>query len=170
MRRQDDFSKICSNCKSVCCKGARPPLTLERIQIISSILFSAGGMESLSLRRWYCRGEYVFPRENSRGCVFLDDRNTCMIHSFKPETCVAGPITFDINFKKRVIVWYLKKEEICPLAGALYHDKDKLKRHLESAKKEIKTLVRQLPKEELLAILKIEEPETFKIGEDSLGY
>jgi len=86
----------------------------------------------------------------------------------KPETCVAGPITFDINLRTKKIEWYLKMEKICPLAGVVYKDKESLTKHLESAKREILTLVRELDPEALKAILKIEEPETFKIGEDNI--
>jgi len=87
----------------------------------------------------------------------------------KPETCVAGPITFDINIKTRKIEWHLKMEKICPLAGVLYKNKGVLKKHLESAKREILNLVSELDSEALKAILKIEEPELFKIGEDNIG-
>ena len=46
---------------------------------------------------------------------------------------------------------------------------NKLKKHLETAKREILNLVTELDSEALKAILKIEEPETFKIGEDNIG-
>jgi hypothetical protein len=60
-------------------------------------------------------------------------------------------------------------EKICPLAGVLYKNKDVLKKHLELAKREILNLVSELDHEALKAILKIEESETFKIGEDNIG-
>jgi hypothetical protein len=41
--------------------------------------------------------------------------------------------------------------------------------HVELAKKEILALVSELDSEALKAILKIEEPETFKISEDNIG-
>jgi len=160
--RQDDFYNTCGNCKNVCCRGARPPLTPERIRIIDS-------HQPYLQSSWCCKKEYAYPRETTKGCVFLNDRNMCAIQSYKPETCVAGPITFDINLKKGMIEWYLKKEEICPLAGVLYRDKGALSRHLESAKREIMHLVKNLPKKELQAIVRIEEPETFKIGEDPIA-
>jgi len=43
-----------------------------------------------------------------------------------------------------------------------------LQRHLENAKREVFRLVAQLKAEELKAILKKDEPETFKIDEDDL--
>ena len=90
------------------------------------------------------------------------------MHAVKPETCVAGPVTFDINPERGKIEWYLKMEKICPLAGVLHEDEEALSRHVESAKKECLALVQGLGAEELKAILRIEEPETFKIGEDDL--
>ena len=53
------------------------------------------------------------------------------------------------------------------MAGGLHGDKENLRKHLKLAKKEIQKLVRELDAEALRAILKIEEPETFKIDEDS---
>jgi len=162
--RQDDFSDICESCESICCKGARPPLTSERISIIEAYLL----MERTDAKRAFERGRYTFPRETSDGhCVFFDiKKKRCNIHPVKPETCVAGPITFDINLDEERIAWYLKSEEICRLAGKLYREKNKLHKHLESAKREINALIGGLSREELLAILSIDEPETFKIGED----
>lgn len=87
----------------------------------------------------------------------------------KPETCVAGPITFDVNTKTEKIEWFIKMERICQLAGRVYEDKAVLQRHVESAKKEISRLVDQLDSEALRAVLRKEEPETFKIGEDKMG-
>jgi hypothetical protein len=86
----------------------------------------------------------------------------------KPETCVAGPITFDINRKTKKIEWHVKMEQICQLAGTVYGNKKALEQHLRSAKKEILTLVRELGAASLKAILKKDEPETFKIGEDTI--
>jgi len=62
----------------------------------------------------------------------------------------------------------LKTETICPLAGALHRDKRALKNHLESARRELLKLVHHLDIEALCAILKIEEPDTFKIGVEDL--
>jgi Fe-S-cluster containining protein len=113
---------------------------------------------------------YSFPRETEdHRCVFLDkSMKRCRIHLAKPETCVAGPVTFDINLKTGKIEWFLKTEKICPLAGALYRDKKVLKSHLDSARRELLRLVRDLDAEALRTIVKIEEPDTFKISEENL--
>jgi Fe-S-cluster containining protein len=114
---------------------------------------------------------YRFPRETEGDrCVFLDKyTEKCQIHLVKPETCVAGPITFDINLNTGRIEWFLKTENICPLAGALYRDKLELQKHMESARRELLKLVHDLDAKALQAILKIEESETFKIGEENLS-
>jgi hypothetical protein len=67
------------------------------------------------------------------------------------------------------IEWFIKMDKICQLAGRVYVDEALLQRHLESAKKEIFKLVSELDSEALRAVLKKEEPETFKISEDNLG-
>jgi Fe-S-cluster containining protein len=115
--------------------------------------------------------EYVFPRLDKDGYCVFHDRKTrkCLVHSVKPETCVAGPITFDINGKTEKIEWFIKKERICPLAKHVYENRAVLQIHLGSAKKEVSRLVKQLGSEELCAILRKNEPETFKIDENSIG-
>lgn len=67
-----------------------------------------------------------------------------------------------------MIEWFLKMEKICPLAGALNRDKESLEKHVKTAKSEVLRLVRDLDSEALKAILTIEEPDTFKLGEDTL--
>jgi len=115
--------------------------------------------------------EYVFPRETGDGfCVFFDEETRkCQVYSVKPETCVAGPITFDINLQTGKIEFYLKFERICPLAGSLKKNQIALEKHLSSAKRELLTLVGELDAEALSAILKIDESETRKIGEALLS-
>lgn len=165
-RDENDFFNVCSQCKSSCCVGARPPLTHERMGIIQKYLDE----RNVPLREPFVQASYAFPREDAENYCVFNDRKTgkCIIHAVKPETCIAGPITFDINIKTRKIEWHLKKETICRLAGRLYADKKRLARHQTLAKKEILSLVRKLDAEALRAILKIEEPETFKISEDNL--
>jgi len=112
--------------------------------------------------------DYVFPKLDTDGYCVFHDKNTrkCLVHPVKPETCVAGPITFDINAETGKIEWFVKMENICPLAGRVYNNKSLLKKHVGSAKKEISRLVRDLDSQHLRAILKRDEPETFKIDED----
>jgi hypothetical protein len=50
----------------------------------------------------------------------------------------------------------------------VYENKELLKKHLASAKKEVSRLVDGLDAEDLRAILKKQEPETFKIDEEAV--
>jgi len=162
-KRQSNFFDVCSKCKTNydCCHGTRPPITGNRRRIIEKYLKK----ERIPIVDAFVEEEYVFPRENEEGyCVFHDmKKRKCKIHAVKPETCVAGPITFDINRKSGEIEWFIKMEKICPLAGVVYNDKKTLRKHLFSAKKELKRLVEELSAQELEAILRKDEPETFKI-------
>jgi len=165
--RQNNFFNVCVGCIPSCCRGVRPPLTFRRRQVIEAYLKEQG----FHVEDLFTQTGYVFPREDAEGyCIFFDRRTKkCQIHPVKPETCVAGPITFDINVKNKKIEWHLKMEKICSLAGAICKDQEALKKHLELAKNEIFRLVNELDSESLKAILKIEEPETSKIGEDDIG-
>jgi Fe-S-cluster containining protein len=165
--RESSFFDVCNQCGGACCRNARPPLTIKRKQIIEAYLKE----QKFPFSSPFVQAEYIFPKENAKEyCVFYDKKTgKCLIHSVKPETCVAGPVTFDINIKTRKIEWHLKMEKICSLAGVLYKNKGALKMHVELAKKEILALVSELDSEALKAILKIEEPETFKISEDNIG-
>jgi len=165
--RQANFFKVCSKCPKSCCQGARPPLTARRKRKIHEF-WKANGFK---VKKPFEHEKYVFLRESKDGyCIFLDKAtNKCVVHSVKPETCVAGPITFDIDKRSGKIEWHLKTEKICPLAGVLYRDRDALEKHLKSAKREILRLVRDLDPDSLEAILTIEEPDTFKVDEDKLG-
>jgi hypothetical protein len=166
--RQSNFFDICDQCSlSACCQSTKPPLTVRRREIIDTYLKEQG----FHVENPFTQTAYFFPREDAEGyCIFFDKKTKkCRIHPVKPETCVAGPITFDINMKNRKIEWHLKMEKICPLAGAVGKNEKTLKKHLKSAKREILKLVGELDSKSLKAILKIEEPETFKIGEDNIG-
>jgi len=113
---------------------------------------------------------YSFPSVDSIGfCVFYDkETKKCSVHEVKPETCRAGPITFDINFYTKKIEWFLKTRELCLFAGKLFETPEQLNQHLKVAKQEITRLICNLEPAALQAILKIDEPQTFKIGEDPL--
>jgi len=102
-------------------------------------------------------------------CTLFDKATgKCSVHPVKPETCRAGPVTFDINLKTGKVEFYLKKSEICAFAGILYEDKAHLQQHLETASEEILRLIRDLDATALKAILQISEPQTFKIAENEL--
>jgi len=166
-KRQADFFQVCASCKTGCCSGVRPPVTAKRKAVIEGYLDTKG----LKIKAPFDKTVYTFPRETEDGyCIFFHkDKKRCRIHPVKPETCVAGPVTFDINLQTEKIEWFLKMEKICPLAGELFGDQKALQSHMESAKREILSLANDLSAVELHEILKIEEPETFWIGEDNLA-
>ena len=165
---QDNFFKICSGCRDrlSCCFGPRPPIVPERKRKIEAYLQK----ENIPIRDAFTKTDYVFPKENAEGyCGFYNvETATCLVHPAKPETCVAGPITFDINKRSGKVEWHIKMQKICPLAGVMYKDKQLLQKHLKSAKEEIFRLINGLESTELEAILKKDEPDTIKIGEDSI--
>ncbi|MEM4616417.1 MAG: YkgJ family cysteine cluster protein [Archaeoglobaceae archaeon] len=152
-----DFIEICSKCGGKCCFEAKPPISNKRLKIllengISSDFVEFGKYKHLKLK-------------NDGYCVFFDN-GKCKIHGIKPETCVAGPITFDIREGKLEL--YIKKETICPLVKFLKENEGVLKEHMNIALEKILDLIRELEKGELEEILKIEEPETEKIFEVNL--
>jgi len=165
--RQENFFNVCGSCRISCCWDARPPITLERERIIQEYLKVRG----IQVDEPFVHGEYTFPRETADGyCIFYEKATRkCIVHPVKPETCVAGPITFDINVQTGKIEWYLKMEKICPLAGIMYKNRALLEKHFENARREILQLIRQLSAKALKTILKREEPDTFKIGEEEIG-
>ncbi len=157
---------VCSQCKSICCMDAKPPLTEARREIISRYLEK----QNIRINQPFSKEQYSFPAVDIETYCQLFDKKTgkCRVHVVKPETCVSGPVTFDINLKTKQIEWFLKKEELCAYAGVLYKNKATFREHLAVAKNQIIQLVENLSADELRAIVKIEEPQTFKIGEDEL--
>ncbi len=141
----------------------RPPLTLERQQKIRKYVKAKG----ISVRNLFENRGYVFPCETEDGrCIFLDKpTKRCNIHPVKPETCVAGPVTFNINIKTGKIEWFFKTGEVCLLATHLHKDQAKYAKHMRSAKKEILRLLRGLDVNALRAILAVEELDTVKVDE-----
>jgi uncharacterized protein len=157
---------VCAQCKIICCIDAKPPLTENRKKIIKAYLEE----QKISVVEPFTKKEYSYPSVDQVDLCIFNSMKTkkCMVHSVKPETCVSGPITFDINFKTKKIEWFLKKSVICAYADVLFNDKAAFQQHFEVAKKQITQLIQQLGADELRALMKIDEPETLKIGEDPL--
>jgi Fe-S-cluster containining protein len=157
---------VCGQCRSICCQDAKPPLSENRKQIILKYLKK----QKTKVAQPFTKNDYSYPSVDKEIYCRLFSKKTgkCMVHPVKPETCVSGPITFDINFKTKKVEWFLKKSELCTYAGVLYKDKAAFKDHFEVAKKQITELIKQLSADELRAIVKIDEPQTFKVGEDDL--
>lgn len=158
---------VCSNCKSICCQDAKPPLTGNRKKILREYMKK----HRINVNDPFVVAEYSYPAvDGDVYCKFFNKKTgKCLVHAVKPETCVAGPITFDVNFDTGKVGFFLKKEEICAYAGALFKDKAALKQHFEVARKQILTLIELLSAEELRALMKIDEPQTFKFCEEPLS-
>ncbi len=157
---------VCSECTSTCCQDAKPPLSENRKKIIKEYL----NKQQIKADRLFSKESYSYPSVDEQTLCAFYSKGTkrCIVHPVKPETCRAGPITFDINFKTKKAQYFLKKSEICAYAGELYNDRAAFKEHYEVAKKEIMCLIRELSAVELLKLMKIDEPQTFKVGEDDL--
>jgi Fe-S-cluster containining protein len=157
---------VCSQCKSICCQDAKPPLTEKRKRIIVNYLEE----QEIKIEKPFTKADYSYPSVDELVyCGFFNKKTgKCSVHPVKPETCVSGPITFDINFGTKKIEWFLKKSELCAFAGVLYTNKSAFKDHFEVAKQKLTQLICQLNADELRAIVKIDEPQTFKVGEDDL--
>jgi hypothetical protein len=172
--RQENFFDICGTCTISCCQGANPPLSPQRRAFIEEQLEKNPVPEvdppyfAVTQRG---DGEYThFRDDDEEYCIFYNrETKLCRIHTIKGETCVAGPVTFDINRETGKLEFYLKKESICPLAGKMWNTDEGqivLAKHLEDAKREIRREVAELEPEALKAIMTIEEDETFKIDEE----
>jgi Fe-S-cluster containining protein len=157
---------VCCRCERGCCQDVKPPLTLKRKKIIEDYLRK----QRIRVENPFTNEAYSFPAVDAMGfCVFYDkDTRKCLVHPVKPETCRAGPVTFDINCRTRKVEWHLKTAEVCELAKILCGNDDLFRAHFKVAKEEIMRLICQIDSEALQAILKIEEPQTAKIGEDDL--
>jgi Fe-S-cluster containining protein len=134
-----------------------PPLTQKRIEILLQSGVRADAIDNSRYKRLKLRED---------GFCVLFRQGGCSVHNIKPETCVAGPFTFDV--KGDILEIYLKNESICPLVKYLREDKEAYDLQYRLAVANILDLVKALPPEELKEILKIEEPETVKVSEISL--
>jgi hypothetical protein len=98
-------------------------------------------------------------------CVLFQD-GKCSIHSIKPETCVAGPFTFDM--KGNILQIFIKRESICPMVRFLKANRKAFDGLFEASVERIMELVDKVPPEEMAEILKIDEPETDLVAEIKL--
>ena len=150
------LSQACDNCHLAggCCFEARPPLSQKRIDILMENGVSPDAVEFAGYKRLRLRQDGF--------CVLFRD-GKCSIHEVKPETCVAGPFTFDINGDMLQI--FLKRENICPMVRFLRANRKAYDALFETSVEMIMDLVRAIPPEEMAEILRIEEPETDLVAE-----
>ena len=150
------LSRACDECHLAggCCFEARPPLSQKRIEILMENGVSPDAVEFVGYKRLRL-GQDGF-------CVLFRD-GKCSIHEIKPETCVAGPFTFDINGDMLQI--FLKRESICPMVRFLKANRKAYDALFETSVEKIMDLVRAIPPAEMVEVLKIDEPETDLVAE-----
>ena len=105
------LSRACAKCDigGRCCFEARPPLTEERIRILMD--------NGFALTRSIGSGPGIRGGHRADGFCTLFKDGRCSIHSVKPETCIAGPFTFDV--KGAVLEVYLKRRRSAPWSPSL---------------------------------------------------
>jgi Fe-S-cluster containining protein len=154
------LSQACSECHldGGCCFEARPPLSRERIDILQKNGVAEDAVEFAG---------YMRLRLKQDGFCVLFKNGKCSIHSIKPETCIAGPFTFDI--KDNVLQIFLKRESICPMVRFLKANRKAYDGLFETSVENIMNLVNSIPASEMAEILTIEEPETDLVAEIQLS-
>ena len=155
----DKATKVCKQCGGRCCKDAHPPLTDERIQIMMDNGVNSDNIEFAGYKRLKVKEDNM--------CVMFGENGLCSIQPFKPETCVAGPFTFDV--KEGVIEIYLKHESICPLVTVMKDDRNAYDEQYKMAVDRIIRVVAFLPEEELWTVCQVDEPDTEKVEELIIG-
>jgi hypothetical protein len=150
------LSRACDDCHLAggCCFEARPPLSQKRIDMLMENGVSADAIEFVGYKRLCLRQDGF--------CVLFRD-GKCSIHDIKPETCVAGPFTFDIEGDMLQI--FLKRESICPMVRFLRANRKAYDALFETSVEKIMDLIRSVPEEEMAQILQIDEPETDLVAE-----
>ena len=153
------LSQACNECHLVggCCFDARPPLSQERIDILLKNGVCEDAVEFAGYKRLRLKPDGF--------CVLFQD-GKCSIHSIKPETCVAGPFTFDM--KGNILQIFIKRESICPMVRFLKANRKAFDGLFEASVERIMELLDKVPPEEMAEILKIDEPETDLVAEIKL--
>jgi len=141
-------------CGGICCNGACPPLSAERIRII----LSHGDFQDRIEKESYHQ-----IREGKDGLCSMLSEGKCAIHAFNTETCIAGPFTFDVTDRSLRI--FLKQEKICPLVAVLKANRGMYEHQFRRTVKSIAHLVARLPDDELAIISAIPEPNTDQVAE-----
>ena len=145
---------ICMACGGHCCDEAHPPITGDRYDTLTSAGVPAGCFE---------REGYLRLRARPDGTCILMENHKCTCHAVKPETCRAGPFTFDVTGDRIRI--FLKHPSICPVVLLLKEEPAAFRVQYERAAENITHLVGGLLDTEIAAINRIEEPETDMVGE-----
>ena len=146
--------EICMKCGGHCCDEAHPPISPVCRERLISLGVSKDVFESVGYLR--------LKVQDDGQCILMKD-GKCSIHRIKPETCRAGPFTFDVTGDRINI--YLKHERICPIVGLLKEVPQAYRTQYERAVQNITQLVAHLPPQELEVICRIDKPDCDKVAE-----
>lgn len=109
-------------------------------------------------------GGYTRMRSRDDGLRLMCRNGRCMVHAIKPETCVAGPFTFDVTGNTLRI--FPKRESIRPPVPCLKAGAAAYEAHFRAAAESLSgRLARALPAREPDAINAIPEPGTGLVAE-----
>ncbi|MCG3215132.1 MAG: YkgJ family cysteine cluster protein [Candidatus Heimdallarchaeota archaeon] len=133
MDKKVSGTEICSiHCGSKCCKSTRPALTSRDIERINNFT---------DLKNWFIKiginsdkAYVISKKENSNDCIFLSEKNLCVIYENRPFDCRLFPLFIQIKeenettFVAKWLVWY------CPLTDAKGIEKLRIesKSHVEN--------------------------------------
>jgi len=142
------------HCGGHCYNGAQPPISEDcyRRLVAQGVPDAVFGQDG-----------YRFVKTRDNGACMLCKGGKCSIHANKPETCIAGPFTFDVTGD--TIGIFLKYETICPLVRLLKEFPEAYDQQYVAAVRSITRLVSDLRENELAVICRIEEPDTEKVAE-----
>jgi len=146
-------------CGGHCCDEAHPPISQTCEQRLLAAGVPVTAFETTGYRRL---------RVNPDNTCILMKEGMCKIHAIKPETCRAGPFTFDVNGD--MIRLFLKHESICPIVSLLKEVPEAYEQQYDLAVKNLTNLVAHLTDVEIDAINRIEEPETDLVAEIPRGH
>ena len=146
------------NCGGHCCDDAHPPISMNCHQRLIAAGVSPAVFETNGYRRLRTHPDHT--------CILMKD-SMCLIHAIKPETCRAGPFTFEVTGDKIRI--FLKHESICPIVPLLKEVPEAYGQQFDLAIQNITNLVAHLTDEEIDAVNRIDEPDTDLVAEISRG-
>jgi Fe-S-cluster containining protein len=141
-------------CGGRCCTGAYPPISRNCYERLVARGVPEDAFE------W--RGYRAVRARDDGTCIFFHG-SRCSIQGIKPESCRAGPFTFDVHGD--MIRIFLKREAVCPVVTLLREVPEVYGYQFARAKESITRLVADLNDDELAAICRIEEPETEYVAE-----
>ncbi|MGB8219606.1 MAG: YkgJ family cysteine cluster protein [Methanoregula sp.] len=140
---------ICMACGGHCCDEAHPPVTKNRYDE----LITAGATPACFENEGYLR----LKTHADGTCILMKDHK-CTCHQVKPETCRAGPFTFDVEGD--TIRIFLKHASICPIVPLLKEEPGAYRQQYDQAETNILHLVSHLTDTEIAEINRIDEPDT----------